>query len=90
VFLRRSVRVSGFVPRLQDTNPERKKCVGTKEDKDVSSRHFETDRYTLQIEITATPTKQTAGTRANRYNLVSVPLWQIPTKPPGLEMAAND
>jgi hypothetical protein len=27
------------------------------------------NRYTLQIEITATPTKQTAGTRANRYNL---------------------
>jgi hypothetical protein len=35
----------------------------------VSSRHFGTNRYSLIIEITATPTKQTAGTRANRYNL---------------------
>jgi hypothetical protein len=36
-------------------NPELRKCVGTKEDEDVSSRHFGTNRYTLQIEITATP-----------------------------------
>jgi len=35
--------------------------------KDVSSRHFGTNRYSLRIEIAATPTKQTAGTRANRY-----------------------
>jgi hypothetical protein len=35
----------------------------------VSSRHFGTNRCSLIIEITATPTKQTAGTRANRYNL---------------------
>ena len=33
------------------------------------SRHFGTNRYTLIIEIAATPTKQTVGTRANRYNL---------------------
>jgi len=31
------------------------------------SRQFGANRYTSQIEITATPTKQTAGTRANRY-----------------------
>jgi hypothetical protein len=40
-----------------------------KEDKDMSSRRFGTNRYSLIIEITATPTKQTPGTRANRYNL---------------------
>ena len=33
------------------------------------SRHFGTNRYTLIIEIAASPTKQTVGTRANRYNL---------------------
>jgi hypothetical protein len=56
-------------------------------------RDLSLNRYTLQIEITATPTKQTADPRANRYNLASVgsvPLWQIPTRPPGLEIDAND
>lgn len=33
------------------------------------TRHCLSNRYTLQIEIAATPTKQTVGTRANRYNL---------------------
>jgi hypothetical protein len=49
----------------------------------VSSRHLGTNRYSLIIEITATPTKQTPGTRANRYNLASVrsvSLWQIRNK----------
>jgi len=33
------------------------------------TRHCLSNRYSLQIEIAATPTKQTVGTRANRYNL---------------------
>jgi hypothetical protein len=56
-------------------------------------RDLSSNRYTLQIEISATPTKQTVGTRANRYDMASVgsvPLWQIPTRPPGLETDAND
>jgi len=54
-------RVSGFVL----ANPELEKSAGTKEDRDVSAAN----RYSLQIEIAGTPTKQTVGTRANRYNL---------------------
>jgi hypothetical protein len=35
------------------------------------SRHFGINRYTLKIEIAATPTKQTLGTRVNRYKNLS-------------------